>query len=143
MQAPIKICVIDDSEDDRMLYRRALSAAFGARLQLVEADSGEVGYEAIVKAEPSCVLLDYSLPGRNGVEVLKRIRAAYPHLPVVMLTGQGNEAVAVQSMREGAQDYITKADRRTVQSRARSRSPGAGPHRPRLRADPLRRRHRG
>jgi signal transduction histidine kinase len=50
------------------------------------------------------------LPGRNGLEVLKRIRAARPHLPVVMLTGQGNEAIAVQSMREGAQDYITKAD---------------------------------
>jgi signal transduction histidine kinase len=60
-------------------------------------------------AEPSCVLLDYSLPGRNGLEVLKRIRATNPHLPVVMLTGQGNEDVAVQSMKDGAQDYIIKA----------------------------------
>jgi signal transduction histidine kinase len=41
--------------------------------------------------------------------VLKRIRAAHPHLPVVMLTGQGNEAVAVESMKAGAQNYITKA----------------------------------
>jgi signal transduction histidine kinase len=108
MDSPVNIFIIDDSEDDRLLYRRALKAAFGERLQIDEAASGEVAFDAIVTAEPSCVLLDYSLPGRNGLEVLKRIRAARPHLPVVMLTGQGNEAVAVQSMREGAQDYITK-----------------------------------
>jgi signal transduction histidine kinase len=109
MDAPLNIFVIDDSEDDRTLCRRALKIAFGARMWFGEAASGETGLDAIRKAEPSCVLLDYSLPGRNGLEVLKRIRAARPHLPVIMLTGQGNEAVAVQSMKEGAQDYITKS----------------------------------
>ena len=58
---------------------------------------------------PAGVLLDYSLPGRNGVEVLKRLRAKHPFVPVVMLTGQGNEAVAVIAMQEGAQNYISKA----------------------------------
>jgi signal transduction histidine kinase len=57
---------------------------------------------------PGCVLLDYSLPGRHGIEVLKRIRPNHPHLPVILLTGQGNEAIAVQAMKEGAQDYIIK-----------------------------------
>jgi signal transduction histidine kinase len=78
-------------------------------LSLAEEASGERGLDAIAKTEPRCVLLDYSLPGRNGIEVLKRIRSKHPHLPVILLTGQGNEAVAVQSMKEGAQDYITKA----------------------------------
>ena len=55
------------------------------------------------------MLLDYSLPGRNGVEVLKRIRAKHPFVPVVMLTGQGNENVAVTAMQEGAQNYIAKS----------------------------------
>jgi signal transduction histidine kinase len=56
------------------------------------------------------VLLDYSLPGRNGIEVLKRIRLKYPYLPIVLLTGQGSEAIAVESIKQGAQDYITKSN---------------------------------
>lgn len=109
MNEPLHILVIDDSADDRLLYRRVLKAAFGDRLSLAEEASGEAGLEAIANAEPHCVLLDYSLPGRNGVEILKRIRSSHAHLPVILLTGQGNEAIAVQSMKEGAQDYITKA----------------------------------
>jgi signal transduction histidine kinase len=105
----LNVLVIDDNVDDRMLYRRVLKKAFGDRLSLAEEASGELGLDAIAKTEPRCVLLDYSLPGRNGIEVLKRIRSKHPHLPVILLTGQGNEAVAVQSMKEGAQDYITKA----------------------------------
>ena len=118
MEEPLDILVIDDSADDRVLYRRVLRAAFGDRLTLAEETSGEAGLDAIEKAEPHCVLLDYSLPGRNGVEVLKRIRSRHPHLPVILLTGQGNEAIAVQSMKEGAQDYITKG---TINPEALSR----------------------
>ena len=55
------------------------------------------------------MLLDYSLPGHNGIEVLKRIRELHPFIPVIMLTGQGNETVAVAAMREGAQNYISKS----------------------------------
>lgn len=109
MDDTVNVLVIDDSVDDRTLYRRALKEAFGERLSLAEEGSGESGLAAIEKTEPGCVLLDYSLPGRNGIEVLKRIRPKHPHLSVILLTGQGNEAIAVQAMKEGAQDYITKA----------------------------------
>jgi signal transduction histidine kinase len=105
----LNVLVIDDSVDDRMLYRRVLKEAFGERLILVEEASGESGLGAIERTEPCCVLLDYSLPGRNGIEVLKLIRLKHPHLPVILLTGQGSEAIAIRSMKEGAQDYITKA----------------------------------
>jgi signal transduction histidine kinase len=109
MEDALDVLVIDDSVDDRMFYRRVLKEAFGERLSLAEETSGERCLEAIEKTEPRCVLLDYSLPGRNGIEVLKRIRLKYPHLAVILLTGQGSEAIAVRSMKEGAQDYITKA----------------------------------
>ena len=109
MEDMLAVLVIDDNVDDRMLYRRVLKKAFGDRLSLAEEASGERGLDAIAKTEPRCVLLDYSLPGRNGIEVLKLIRLKHAHLPVILLTGQGSEAIAIRSMKEGAQDYITKA----------------------------------
>ena len=109
MNENITILVIDDNEYDRELYRRLLQKALVSVVCILEASSGESGLKLIESDVPQCVLLDYSLPEYNGIEVLERIRARYPHLPVIMLTGQGNEAIAVQSMKEGAQDYILKS----------------------------------
>jgi len=103
------ILAIDDSEDDRLLYRRTLQKMSGARYTISEAENGEAGLARIAQELPACVLLDYSLPGYDGIRVLKNIREKYPFLPVIMLTGQGNESIAVQSMKEGAQDYIVKS----------------------------------
>ena len=103
----LKILVIDDSEDDRLLYRRTLQKT-GAGHTVSEAADGEEGLKRLQLEHPDCVLLDYSMPGRNGVEILKRIRARHPFVPVVILTGQGNETVAVTAMKAGAQDYISK-----------------------------------
>lgn len=108
MTDPLKILVIDDSEDDRLLYRRALQKSVNANYIITEASDGEEGLKRIQEDPPACILLDYSMPGRDGVEVLKRIRAKHPFIPVVMLTGQGNEAVAVTAIQEGAQNYIAK-----------------------------------
>ena len=106
--AALSILVIDDNADDRDYYRRCLSKG-NAPCTIHEAEDGEQGFQRITEVNPDCVLLDYSLPGRDGIEVLKRIRAKYPFVPVVMLTGQGNETIAVAAMKEGAQDYITKS----------------------------------
>jgi CheY-like chemotaxis protein len=106
----LNIFVIDDSADDRLLYRRVLKSAFGDRLNLIEESSGESRLDAVEHAEPDCILFDYFQPGRNGIGVLKRIRLKFPYLPIILLTGQGSEAIAVQSIWEGAQDYITKAE---------------------------------
>ncbi len=105
----LKILVIDDNDDDRMLYRRVLQRHADTRYTISEAREGDEGLQRLAQEEPACVLLDYSLPGRNGVEVLKRIRTHHPFVPVVMLTGQGNEGIAVTAMHEGAQDYICKS----------------------------------
>src|ERR1700681_900958 len=109
MSNSAKILVIDDSEDDRLLYRRSLKKCPGLSYTISETASGEDGLARIDDEAFACVLLDYSLPGRNGVEILKRIRARHPFVPVVMLTGLGNEKVAVAAMQEGAQNYISKS----------------------------------
>jgi signal transduction histidine kinase len=103
------ILVIDDSEDDRLLYRRSLKNNAAFSYVVTEAADGEEGLVCVDNEVFACVLLDYSLPGRNGVEILKRIRVKHPFVPVVMLTGLGNEKVAVAAMLEGAQNYICKA----------------------------------
>jgi CheY-like chemotaxis protein len=109
MSEAVKILLIDDSEDDRFLYKRCLQKSVGTSYAVSETASGEDGLARIEKEPFACVLLDYSLPGRNGVEILKRIRAKHPFVPVVILTGLGNEKVAVAAMQEGAQNYISKS----------------------------------
>jgi signal transduction histidine kinase len=109
MDDALKILVIDDSIDDRMLCGRTLSRSMGAHYTVSEAPTGEEGIQMLGRERPSCILLDYSLPGKNGIEILKNIRTQHPFMPVVMLTGQGNEAIAVMAMREGAQNYISKS----------------------------------
>jgi signal transduction histidine kinase len=109
MSQVTRILVIDDSEDDRLLYRRALRKITHAQYEMIEADNGDDGLALADAGGIDCVLLDYSLPGRNGVEVLRRLRAKHAFVPVVMLTGQGNEAVAVAAMQAGSQNYIVKS----------------------------------
>src|SRR5882672_5434712 len=104
----LSILVIDDDKGDRAFCQRALKSAWGDSLRFLEADSGECGLQAIEMQAPDCLLLDHSLPGINGIEVLKRIRVKHPYLPVVMIDGKGNDVIAVQSMKDGAQDYIAK-----------------------------------
>jgi len=105
----MKILIIDDSEDDRLLYRRALQKDAQTSYDILEAEDGTQGLKYLETDTPKCVLLDYSLPGHNGIEVLKSIREQHPFMPVVMMTGQGNEAIAVKAMHEGAQNYIAKS----------------------------------
>lgn len=105
----IRLLVIDDNEDDRELCRRTLQKVKSTHYHIVEAANGDNGLELIEEFHPHCILLDYFMPGRNGIEILKCIRARHPYISVIMLTGQGNESVAVQVMKEGAQDYIKKA----------------------------------
>jgi signal transduction histidine kinase/DNA-binding response OmpR family regulator len=110
MNKAVKVLIIDDSPDDQLLYRRALTKGAEASYEFAQAEDGDSGLAQVDGFAPDCVLLDYSLPGRNGVEVLKRLREDHPFTAVAMLTGQGNEAVAVAAMQEGAQNYISKAN---------------------------------
>jgi signal transduction histidine kinase len=110
MTDTLTILIIDDSADDRDLYRRCLTKGSGeVTYAIQEAEDGEQGIQMAQELQPDCILLDYSLPGRDGIEVLKRIRTKDAFVPIVILTGQGNETIAVAAMKEGAQDYITKS----------------------------------
>lgn len=105
---PYRVLIIDDSEDDREAIRRMLTRGTANSYDVIEAANGDEGVRQFHHARPHCILLDYSLPGRNGVAVLEEIRRTDPFAAAVMLTGQGSETIAVDVMKAGAQDYLTK-----------------------------------
>jgi phosphoserine phosphatase RsbU/P len=95
--------MIDDDQVDRRTVERALRD----RYQLVEAENGNQARTAIASRPPDCILLDYDIPGTDALDLLEEVRV---HAPVVMLTGQGDELVAVAAMKSGAFDYLSKND---------------------------------
>ena len=58
--------------------------------------------------EPSCLVLDFSLPGLNGLELQKRVAADRPYMPIIFITGFGNVPMTVEAMKAGAVEFLTK-----------------------------------
>lgn len=107
METPVKILIIDDDQIDRMAVRRMLRASDLA-VDLVEAEDSVTGLAALQRTRFDCVLLDFRLPGADGLSVLHSIHASGTTLPVIVMTGQGDEETAVEIMKAGASDYLAK-----------------------------------
>jgi PAS domain S-box-containing protein len=105
----LSILIIDDNPDDRERYIRLLKENSNTAYRFVDAGHSKAGLEYINTEPFDCVLLDYSLPGMNGLDVLKHIRARHPFLPVILLTGQGSETIAVEAIKCGANNYLAKS----------------------------------
>jgi DNA-binding NtrC family response regulator len=96
---------VDDEESMRFFLRRAL-ARRGFEVQ-AEPD-GPSGLARFLESRPDAVLLDVRLPGMNGRDVLERIRAADPSVPVIVMTGYASVEDAMGAMWAGATDYVRK-----------------------------------
>ena len=108
MEETLKILIIDDDEVDRMAVTRALKAA-AVRMELSEATDYSEAIEILEEKQFDCVFVDYLLPGKDGLALVKEIRASGSKVPLIVLTGQGDEQTAVDLMKAGASDYITKS----------------------------------
>jgi PAS domain S-box-containing protein len=110
--SPYTLLIVDDFAADRELYCRSLQSDSRSRYRPIEAESVAEGLELCQSQKIDGVLLDYLLPDADGLEFLAALSELYRGNPppVVMLTGQGSETIAVQAMKLGAQDYLVKRD---------------------------------
>ncbi len=101
------ILVVDDEEDIRELVELNLSRE---GYQILPCDTGERALELVRSGKPDLVVLDLMLPGVDGLEVCRRLKANpdTSHIPIVMLTAKGEEADIVAGLELGADDYVTK-----------------------------------
>ncbi len=105
---PRSILVCDDNVDHLMLVKRALQRHEpGFRVTTVS--TAAVCLEQLQKSRFDVVLIDYLLRDMNGIDLMREIKSQYPDILAVMITGMGNEDVAVQAMKSGAADYIIKS----------------------------------
>lgn len=103
----IKILIIDDEDKIRTLLSRIISLE---GYDVVQADSLKTGIKQIKIHTPDIILCDVFLPDGNGVEAVPELRELLPNGEIIMLTAHGNIADGVQSIKNGAYDYLTKGD---------------------------------
>ncbi|NMG19208.1 hybrid sensor histidine kinase/response regulator [Brasilonema bromeliae] len=104
------LLIIDDCAQDRRIYRRYLLKDPHQSYQILEAESAKDGLALCQKILCDVILLDFYLPDMTGLEILEQLTRERldTAASVIMLTGQGDEAVAVQAMKKGVQDYLVK-----------------------------------
>jgi len=100
------ILVVDDSRVSRRLVGGVLEKEPGLRVTYA-CDATEA-LAAIAESRPAAVVTDLEMPGMSGLDLVRAIRADYPGLPVILMTGGGSEETAVEALRAGAASYVTK-----------------------------------
>jgi PAS domain S-box-containing protein len=107
MEERSRILIIDDDVVDRRAISRALRGS-GMLVDLSEASSIQAAWEQIEQGTWDCIFLDYLLPGGDGLNLLRQFRQKGHDMPIVVVTSQGDEKVAVELMKAGVSDYINK-----------------------------------
>ena len=105
---PIKVLLIEDSPVDAKLIQDALTRQEHRPFQLVWVISLAEGLELLAQEPVDAVLADLKLPDSEGIDVVRKVREQAPHVPVVVLTAADDEALALQALQQGAQDYLGK-----------------------------------
>ncbi|MEH1937924.1 MAG: ATP-binding protein [Nostoc sp.] len=108
MEETLKILVVDDDEVDRMAVRYALTEA-GIKMELSEVGNGNDAFSALSTTAYDCVFLNYRLRDPDGLTLIQQLRSSEIKVPLVVLTGQGDEQIAVQLIKAGATDYLSKS----------------------------------
>lgn len=100
-----RVLIVDDEPNIRLTLRTMLESA---GIVVEEAADGASALAAFLRAPFDAVVLDLRMPGMDGLEVLRRLRAHHPSVPVVVVTAHGTVDAAVEAMKDGAYDFLQK-----------------------------------
>jgi PAS domain S-box-containing protein len=103
----INLLLVDDEPEISTLMQMMLKKQ-APQFRIRSAGSGREALDLLRKDNIDCVLSDYQMPGMDGLELLREIREAGQDVPFIFLTGQGNEEIASEAFKDGANDYFTK-----------------------------------
>lgn len=104
----LKLVIIEDEDAHFQLIQRAIIKAYpDASIHYFQEATGCL--ERLDEINPDVVIADYLLPGMNGIEFLKSLNREQRDIPVIIITGQGDENLAIQAMKLGAWDYLVKS----------------------------------
>jgi len=104
----LTVCVVDDDPGDLEVFRRHAKGIPAWDLDLRTFDNFPAAARAMEEDRAQVLVLDYHLGDTNGMDIVRSLRARGETLPIILLTGLGDEQVATQAIRDGADDYLTK-----------------------------------
>jgi CheY-like chemotaxis protein len=107
VRLPSRVLVVDDSRTMRSIVRKILSAT-RFRLDIFECEEGIEALKQIRTGKFDLVILDYNMPGLNGLETLSEIKRQYPWVEVIIMTSARDEAVAERARTAGATAFLKK-----------------------------------
>lgn len=105
---PRRLLIVEDNPGDARLVREMLRDGWTRNVEVAHLTTVAEGIAHVLAEGADAVLLDLSLPDASGLDGLKRLRQAAPDMPVVILSGTDDEALTLESLHEGAQDYLIK-----------------------------------
>ncbi len=105
---PVKVLMIEDNIADVLLAREMLKDSFAGRFDFSNADRLASGIERLRQDHYDVVILDLGLPDSQGLDTLRELSRQFPNVPILVMTGHGEEDAGIKAVQEGAQDYVLK-----------------------------------
>src|SRR5262245_53200904 len=118
-QEALNVLLVEDNVDDAELVRRMFRRGTSDNFVLTHLLSMTEAVHRLAEGDVDILLLDLGLPDGSGMETVRRAHAAAPDIPIIVLTGLDDEALAAEALKEGAQDYLIKGQ---IENRALPRA---------------------
>ncbi len=106
----MRILVVDDSRVMRNIIKNTVSSRQGVQVECLEAESGLDAWRVLENETVDILLLDWNMPGLDGLGLVKRLRAVpkYQKLPIIMITSETAKSSVIEAVKAGVNDYLTK-----------------------------------
>jgi len=105
---PYKVLIIEDEKTVTKIVSETLLRSQDFKYEVESAESLDSGLKRLGQGGIQVIILDLGLPDSAGYETFRKVKEAVPHIPIVLLTGLGDNEIAMKAVSEGAQEYLVK-----------------------------------